>query len=359
MIASLHVSVPFRGRRFPAPAEHCVPCNIAQAERWVACLLKEMDRYRSQLQPRVVYLGGGEVTALPPAPLEALCRGLRKRLDPRHVEECTVQSSPHTPSPEVMRVLRDFGTTRLSLVVGSGEQGAFEEALSLARDVGIQNIAVDLWLESPLPSLSRWRGLLHRLSRPPVQHLATYASEDGVANDEREWRCLQAADEVLGTAGYARYEQWSYCRAGYACAYTLACWRGEDYLGLGPGAASHRRGVRRVNTADLETYCDALSSDAEVPAEVERLQPLEKAGELFMLGLHLTEGIDPFRVLDKLGALFPGLGKNDATFSKGWKKRLAVFQSLEEEGLVARRGRCWALTEAGRYRADEVGRALL
>ena len=50
----------------------------------------------------------------------------------------------------------------------------------------------------------------------------------------------------LGALGLHRYEISSYAVPGYECRHNLAVWRGEDYLGLGEGAAG-RVGLVRTS----------------------------------------------------------------------------------------------------------------
>ena len=71
-------------------------------------------------------------------------------------------------------------------------------------------------------------------------------------------------------------------------------WTGSNYLAWGPAAAAHVAGYRWKNVASLAQYIDALASESpQVPiVEMEHLPPIKRAGELAVLRLRLSDGLD-------------------------------------------------------------------
>jgi oxygen-independent coproporphyrinogen-3 oxidase len=68
-------------------------------------------------------------------------------------------------------------------------------------------------------------------------------------------------------------------------------WNGENYVGLGPSAASHVEGVRWRNRPHLGEWERSVSA-GDLPAiEAETLTPIRRAGELAYLQLRLARGI--------------------------------------------------------------------
>jgi oxygen-independent coproporphyrinogen-3 oxidase len=109
--------------------------------------------------------------------------------------------------------------------------------------------------------------------------------------DTLELRMLHDARKRLHEAGYQAYEISNYALPGRECRHNLIYWHGEDYIGLGPSAASHVRGTRWKNRPHLGEWEQAIDSGKLPAAEVETLTPEQRAGELAMLMLRLAEGL--------------------------------------------------------------------
>ena len=77
--------------------------------------------------------------------------------------------------------------------------------------------------------------------------------------------------------------------AGTTCVY----WTGGNYIGLGPSAASHVRGLAVARTARTWASGSASIAGGRLPAvDVETLTPRQRAGELAMLLLRLSRGLN-------------------------------------------------------------------
>ena len=60
--------------------------------------------------------------------------------------------------------------------------------------------------------------------------------------------------EELGELGYTQYEISNFARPGRESRHNLLYWRGEEYLGFGPGAHSFFGGRRFYYPRDLEGF---------------------------------------------------------------------------------------------------------
>ncbi len=106
----------------------------------------------------------------------------------------------------------------------------------------------------------------------------------------------------LAAAGRPAYEVSNHARPGAACRHNLTYWRGGDYVGIGPGAhgrltnAAACDAVHQIHTP--ARWLDAVDRDGHGTAKRRRLSAEDRAEELVMTGLRLSEGIN----LDSLGA---------------------------------------------------------
>ena len=103
---------------------------------------------------------------------------------------------------------------------------------------------------------------------------------------------MHHARDHLAEIGFRAYEISNYATPGEQCRHNLLYWSGDNYIGLGPSAASHVQGTRFKNAPHLGEWENAISSDALAAAEVETLSPRQRADELLMLRLRLAEGLN-------------------------------------------------------------------
>ena len=238
-------------------------------------------------------------------------------------------------------------------------------AVARVRSAGFTNIGIDLIAGLPGDSPASWRATLDAAIDLGVAHISLYALtlEDGTplarSAAAGEWRpcpdddmlaLLASAEERLTSAGFRRYEISNYARPGCECRHNLACWRGEDYLGIGPGASSRTALTRRTNSTVWRAWRSALLNGELPPAaELESITPAEDAEERFLYGLRLSEGVAP----DDFAARHPAA----LPLADFWKSRLAGLASVGIATEIAP-GR-WALTSRGREVADSAIESLL
>jgi oxygen-independent coproporphyrinogen-3 oxidase len=95
------------------------------------------------------------------------------------------------------------------------------------------------------------------------------------------------------------YEISNHARQGAECRHNLVYWRGEEYAGIGPGA--HGRldigGTRHAIATEKrpEAWLMRVESSGHGVVTDDLLNSEERADEFLLMGLRLTEGIDPQR----------------------------------------------------------------
>jgi coproporphyrinogen III oxidase-like Fe-S oxidoreductase len=142
--------------------------------------------------------------------------------------------------------------------------------------------------------------------------------------------------ERSAAAGIPAYEVSNHARAGQESRHNLTYWRYGDYAGVGPGAHGRRLGARTVRHRKPENFLSGMRRNGHGMVEEEPLTKAEAADEALVMGLRLTEGIDPRAMEQRFGK--PVI--DDVAVS-----RLIVSGHLEREG--------------GRLRTTPSGRLLL
>jgi oxygen-independent coproporphyrinogen-3 oxidase len=177
------------------------------------------------------------------------------------------------------------------------------DAVTLARNLGFTSISADLIIGLPGQTWNTLGAALETLVRLGVNHLSVYclALEEGtllaqrppgdLPSDDTQAELFELARAFLMGQGFIHYEISNFALKGHECLHNLNYWRGGEYLGLGPAAASHLQGRRSRNRHALDAY---LENPIEQTEYVEILDGKEKAAEETMLRLRLlVEGINP------------------------------------------------------------------
>lgn len=161
---SLYVSVPFCPTRcsYCSFVSHSVKAAAKLIPEYTELLCKELSIFGKiaselGLKLETVYYGGGTPTTLSPEQLQMVGEIIENSFDLSTVSEYTVEAGrPDTITEEKLRVLKALGVSRISInpqtfeehvlkKIGRCHTGAqTEEAFSLARKIGFDNINMDL-----------------------------------------------------------------------------------------------------------------------------------------------------------------------------------------------------------------------
>ena len=367
----LYIHVPLCRQRCHFCAFYLEIATPARIESFLSALERELTLYHQQnlLDERAlqsIYFGGGTPTTIPSQQLAALLDRIRNTYLVTPDVEVTVEAHPSTVTLSDLRVLAEAGFNRISLGAESmapqdfipiGRPGTIsetEQAVANARTAGFSNINLDLMYGLPGQSLASWTATLQSLLALDPTHISCYALtiEDHTklardiatglvpAPDEAlQIEMEEAAETVLASAGFTRYEISNYAKPGNACRHNLLYWTDGDYLGLGPSAQSYVAGSRFGNIAHLDTYTSQLENDQLPVADRLPLSVEEQQRDALIFGLRLLNGIP-----NSLTADDPG--------------QREILNQLIAKGLIVEEGTRTRLTPLGRRFADSVASEL-
>ncbi len=375
---SLYVHVPFCASRCPYCDFATAPATSALRARYLEALRTEIVTEGARLgRPRVAtaFFGGGTPSLLEPGEIAALADAIHGSFD-FQPDEVTFEANPATLDRARLEAWRALGATRVSLGAQSFSPRALTAlgrthlasdiapAVEAARSVGLA-VNLDLIFGRPNEGPEEWRADLESAIAQVPDHLSAYPlelalePEEGVVNwggggwpTIERWRTAAAAAQpdddgladryelasaLLGAAGYRHYEISNWSRPGKECRHNLVYWRNGDWLGVGAGAHSHLAGARSRQPGSLVAYLARIERrEGRIPDET-----ADAAVDSAILALRLDEGLD----LVAYGARF-GLAARDRVD--------AALRGLDGTGLLDRRGERVALSERGRFVANEV-----
>lgn len=330
------------------------------------------------IKVKTVYFGGGTPGILGYDGLKSLVKSLKEAgIDFSEVSEWTVELNPAIISKELLSGLHKLGVNRLSFGVQIMDDKILEslgrrhnvadviKAFKSARTYGFENIGLDLIAGLPNVTNGIWHKTLESAISLNPKHLSVYGLivephtpladdiENGVLtqpDDDEQMDIIAKTASILESHGLNRYEISNYAHKGYECRHNLACWRGEDYLGLGPAAASRISLERRTNAPNIDQWKKAVENGLLPPTEnLETLTYEDDATERFVYGLRLKEGISP----SQFAISHPAA----RTLVEKWESAL---EKLTKEGIAQQlsKGR-WSLTQRGIEVADSAIETLL
>ncbi len=324
-----------------------------------------------------VFFGGGTPSLMGPATVEAVLDLIAARWPIAPDVEITLEANPSSAEAGRFTGYRTAGVNRVSLGIQSLEPEALRflgrlhnvaeaiAALEAARSV-MPRVSFDLIYARPGQAESAWRDELARALGLETEHLSLYqlTIERGTAfhrlhrrgdlvvpDDDLAVGLYEATQELCEAAGLPAYEISNHARQGAQCRHNRDAWRGEDYLGVGPGAHG-RVTLDGTATALYQTRLpEAWLRQVEVlghgNAESTALDSNGRIEELLLCGMRLREGVDAGR----FGAL-SGTALWDAIEGQ----RLA---RLQEGGFIVADDSGIRATAAGRLRLNAVIASLM
>lgn len=337
---SIYIHIPFCQSK-------CYYCDFLSAQSseeeqadYIESLLHEIEieapSYRDY-EVRTIFIGGGTPSVLPAENIvEILCK-LKTLFQFSAIisPEISIEINPGKITSDMLSQYRGAGINRLSF----GLQSTFDEELKMlgrihtyqeflstyqnARNLGFDNINIDLISSIPNQSITSWKDTLRRVILLEPEHISAYGliiepgtpfhekyglkKSDAIesAEEEQESEIYHATKSVLESNNNMRYEISNYARPGYECRHNLTYWRRGDYVGFGLGASSLIDNKRWSNIVHLKSYitiyqgkCRPLADNKTLknvkPTVKEKLQVLSikaQIEEFMFLGLRLTEGI--------------------------------------------------------------------
>ena len=290
--------------------------------------------------------------------------------------EITLEANPTSVEAGRFAALRDAGVNRVSIGVQSLDPAALHmlgrqhsaaqaiAALETARAV-FPRLSFDLIYARPGQTLEVWRAELRQALALAADHLSLYQltiepgtkfeamhrrGEVVLPDDDTAAALYEATAEEAGRFGLLPYEVSNYAAPGGESRHNLAYWRYGDYVGIGPGAhgrltLAHLTATRRHRAP--EPWAERVERDGHGTVEEVTLAPTERAREMLLMGLRLTEGIASARFLTRTGTdLHEALDP-------------AMLRMALDEGYLEWRGESLAATPAGRLRLDALLAAIV
>lgn len=318
----IYIHIPFCAKK----CEYCDFLSFPQYNNaYVPALIQEIKnaylegKQTKEYRVKTIFIGGGTPSILNGEEIASILQQVYDTFDVDPKAEITIEVNPGTITKEKLKHYMASGINRISMGLQStnnnelkelGRIHTYDEFVSnyeLARNVGFDNINIDLMSAIPLQTMNSWKDTLNKVVALTPEHISAYSLiiEEGTSFfnkwnqdllvlplEEEERQMYYDTKEILKQAGYQRYEISNYSKAGYECKHNIGYWKRADYIGFGLGASSLIQNKRFTNETNLESYIQITENrNAKLHQNVQALTQIEEMEEFMFLGLRLTEGI--------------------------------------------------------------------
>jgi oxygen-independent coproporphyrinogen-3 oxidase len=281
-------------------------------------LQREIKDISADTPLKTLYIGGGTPTSLSTRALSDIITTIFRHFSFTGNYEATIEANPGTLSREKLKVINSSGINRVSIGVQSFQDKELhclgrmhssldaERAVSFTRDAGIDNVSIDLIYGIPGQTEESWITSLEKAVYLKPQHISAYElsieKETPLSNDIRggslklpdEERIISMYEHTMGyleSEGFLHYEISNFAIKGFPCRHNINYWDRGEYYGVGLGAHSFMKGVRYVNTVDLDEYIKTQPVNKKHLQGSEIIDDKKARSEALFLGLRKTRGI--------------------------------------------------------------------
>jgi putative oxygen-independent coproporphyrinogen III oxidase len=297
-------------------------------DRFARAFAREIEATAGRIPGRQVssiFLGGGTPSLMRPQTVGSILDAIGKHWRVAPGVEVTLEANPTSVEATRFSGYRAAGVNRVSLGVQALDDASLKalgrlhtarealDAVAIARDT-FGRYSFDLIYARPDQTPDMWAEELKLAIAEAAEHLSLYqltiepetpffalhATGKLKTPDEATARTLyDVTQEVCAAHGLRAYEISNHARAGAECQHNLVYWRGEEYAGIGPGA--HGRldidGSRHAIATEKRPEAWLMRVEASGHGVIidDQLNREERADEFLLMGLRLTEGIDPKR----------------------------------------------------------------
>ncbi len=254
-------------------------------DSYVTSLIREIKQWGGKINRPIdtIYLGGGTPSLLNHR-LVPLLNAVYENYSVSENAEITLEVNPADNVFEILQNAKSAGVNRISIGAQSGIDQELinlgrrhtskdaENAVKIARDLGFDNISLDLMLGLPNSSCDTLKNSLDFIVNLRPEHISAYIlkieentkffkekatlnlPDDDNVSDQYLFMC-----DYLENKGFCHYEISNFCKDGMSSRHNLKYWKCQEYLGLGPSAHSFLDGKRFYYPRDLKAFIKGIT----------------------------------------------------------------------------------------------------
>ncbi|WP_299728379.1 radical SAM family heme chaperone HemW [uncultured Tateyamaria sp.] len=316
---------------WPFCAAKCPYCDFnshvtasVDHDAWRRAFVSEIERAGQRTPGRVlhsVFFGGGTPSLMEPATVGAIMETVHRTWPVANDLEVTLEANPTSVEAGKFADFRAAGVNRVSMGIQAlndpdlrklGRMHSAAEGLAafdIARNT-FDRVSFDLMYGRQDQSLSAWEAELTQALKLGLDHISLYqltievgtvfgdlyklGKLNGLPDDDLSADMYALTQDICADHNMLRYEVSNHATYGSESRHNKIYWRYGDYVGIGPGAHG-RITIDGNRIATEQARMPAAWLDGTNRQKEESLSGTDQAVEFLMMGLRLSEGIDPAR----------------------------------------------------------------
>ncbi|OOM75066.1 oxygen-independent coproporphyrinogen-III oxidase-like protein YqeR [Clostridium puniceum] len=315
---SLYIHIPFCKQK-------CLYCDFPSysgkekfMDEYIDALNKEILEKAEKYSISSIFIGGGTPSYLQDLSLKNLLITLNK-LNLKENIEFTMECNPGTLNRDKLEIMKKYNVNRISLGLQTtknsilkeiGRIHTYEEFKNnyfLAREIGFDNINIDLMFGLPNQKLEDWKESLVEIAKLEPEHISAYSLiiEEGthfynlheqnklnLPEEDNERLMYLSTKQILEKRGYHQYEISNFAKLGNECFHNKVYWNCNEYLGLGVSASSFIDKKRTKNLDDIQEYIEKINNYESIIEETHVNDVKDDMEEFVFMGLRMIKGIN-------------------------------------------------------------------
>lgn len=315
---SLYIHIPFCKQK-------CLYCDFPSysgkekfMDEYIDALNNEILEKAEKYNINSIFIGGGTPSYLKDSSLESLLITLNK-LNLKENIEFTMECNPGTLNRKNLKIMKKYNVNRISMGLQSTKNSILKEIgrihnyeefknnYFLAREIGFNNINIDLMFGLPNQKLEDWQESLVEIAKLKPEHISAYSLiiEEGthfynlyeenklnLPEEDNERLMYLLAKEILDKYDYHQYEISNFSKNGKECFHNKVYWKCNEYLGLGVSASSFIDKKRIKNLDNIQEYIKKINNHESIAEEIHANDVMDDMEEFIFMGLRMIEGIN-------------------------------------------------------------------
>ena len=316
----IYIHIPFCKQKCYYCDFYSLPNNENLIEQYIKTLLEEINEFfklnKGKYNITTIYIGGGTPSYIDSKYINDIIYKIKENVKINKNVEITIEINPGTVNEQKLKEYYKNGINRLSIGLQStdnvllkniGRIHTYEEFVKnykMARDIGFENINIDLMLALPEQQIKDLEESVDKIIKLNPEHISVYSlilEEDtklyemiknniyNLPNDKEERIMYWNTKQQLEQNGYIHYEISNFCKNGFTSKHNINCWEQKEYIGFGAGAHSYINLKRFSNICDIKKYINNRKENITIHEIQDKNMQMK---EYMILALRKLDGIN-------------------------------------------------------------------
>ena len=367
----LYIHIPFCVTKCKYCDFNSFKIDLNEKKKYLNYLGEEMKLYKEEIKNREIdsiFVGGGTPSILNENEINILFEKIKENFNIKSNAEITMECNPGTLTLNKLKAMKESGVNRLSIGLQAVQNHhlkyigrihtfeEFEKNYHDAKQMGFDNINIDLMYALPNQSREDWMESLEKVVKLNPTHISAYSlileentelfkmyerDEFNLLDENTDIEMYEYTINYLKSHGYNQYEISNYAKDNFECKHNVLYWKCEEYVGIGASASGYFNGIRYNNICELDNY-EKIILEGKKPIEwEEKLSIKDEIEESIFLGLRMNEGIQISDFKEKY----------NFDFEKEYKNEIEKLSKME---LIEIDNNRMKLTQKGREISNSV-----